>query len=73
LLKRYACQYQGKSEAIAGPLTVAAGSYSAILHESSEVLEGAVIGRLPFFVEAAPGKFPGPKVVGNAFAANPFS
>jgi hypothetical protein len=28
------------------------------LNEAGEVLERAVIGRLPFCVEAAPGKFP---------------
>jgi hypothetical protein len=28
------------------------------LNQAGEVLEGAVVGRLPFHVEAAPGEFP---------------
>jgi len=46
------------------------GLYLAILHQASEVLEGTVIGRLPFFVEAAPGKFSRLEVIGNALAAD---
>jgi hypothetical protein len=48
------------------------GLYLAILHEASEVLEGAVIGGFPFCVEAATRKFSHPEMIGDALAAHPF-
>jgi len=47
-------------------------SFCARLDQTSEVLEGAVIGRLPFFVKAAPGKLSHLEVVGDALAADSF-
>ena len=43
------------------------------MNQANKVLEGAVIGRLTSFVEAAPWKLSHPEMVGDALAAYPLS
>jgi hypothetical protein len=43
------------------------------LNQTGEVIEGAIIGRLSFIVEAASWKLSHLKVIADAFAADSFS
>jgi len=65
--------FRVKSEAIPGRPTTTMGLYLTALHEASKVLEGPVVSRLAFGVETASRKLSHPEMIGDAFAANPFS